>query len=170
MVAAGSSGAGGIGGAAIVSAGAGGAGDGLGAAGSADEPGPGVAGGPMAPVEDERPQQGQQAPAEPICDAVTEVFQVSCASRGGCHNAIGVGNFALGQAQAAAYVGQPPVFNVSRCGLMIDPQNVEQSMILTKVTLQPPYTADCGLPMPSNGTVTPDQIECIRSWLQQFAQ
>ncbi len=44
-------------------------------------------------------------------------------------------------------------------------------MILTKVALDPPYDEDdCGLPMPTNDLITPAQVECLLSWLQQFAE
>ncbi len=164
----------GAGGAAGSSMGSGGSGvDAVGQGGSSiAEGGSSLGGGGSASMGAGGSSMAEPSPSmdqEPPCDAVTEVFEISCATGGGCHNAIGVGNFALGPEQAAAYLGEGPTFNVDSCGLMIDPVRPDRSMILTKVTLDPPYDEDdCGLPMPSNGTVTPDQVECLRSWVEQF--
>lgn len=113
---------------------------------------------------------GPSRPDEPeaVCDAVTEVLIPSCGGSG-CHQGVGIGEFALGVEEAESYVGQSPVSNVASCGLMIDPDNPNRSMILTKVTGQAPYNADdCKQLMPPLDPLPQSQVDCLRSWLQQF--
>ena len=112
---------------------------------------------------------GGSAPAEPSCDIIADVFEPSCGD-GDCHNSVGIGNFAVSEEAAAAYLGEDPTFSSGVCGLMIDPDDPERSLILTKVTGDPPYEeGDCGNRMPvSRDPLTDDQLDCLRSWLQQF--
>lgn len=109
-----------------------------------------------------------EGPPGPPCDAVKKVFQVSCGSE--CHVGIGIGDFALGEKQAAAYVGKAPNLNSPSCGLMIDPDNPLNSLILTKVTGDFPFEeGECRTLMPPPyGGVTDAQVECLESWLWQF--
>ncbi len=109
-------------------------------------------------------------PEGPPCDAVAKVFQVSCTRGGDCHVGTGIGDFAVGSAQAFAYVGKLPNLNSPGCGKMIDPDNPLESLILTKVTGDYPYEPDdCRTLMPPPfGGVTDEQIACLESWLWQF--
>lgn len=109
-------------------------------------------------------------PAGPPCDAVENVFKVSCAVGGSCHVGAGIGDFAVGAEQARKFVGKTPNLNSRSCGLMIDPDNPFESLILTKVTGEYPYdSSECRTLMPPPfGGVTDGQIACLESWLWQF--
>jgi hypothetical protein len=103
------------------------------------------------------------------CDAVTEVFQVTCGG-GSCHTNRGAvfGDFGVGQAEAASYVSRGSVRDPT-CGLIIDPREPEDSLILTKVTGEYPSTGNCGGPMPVGSyEITDEQIDCIADWVEQF--
>jgi hypothetical protein len=95
---------------------------------------------------------------------MTSVLQVKC-SGGSCHGG-GIGNFALGADEAAAYVDEDPTFN-STCNLqMIDSADAEDSLIYGKVTGDLP--SGCGGQMPPGGQLTAAEIDCVGEWLTQF--
>ncbi len=151
QVAMGGSGLGGSGLGGSGMAGSGMAGSGMAAGGSGTGGSGMAAGGSDLSVDDEP------------CDAVSDVFQVSCAGAS-CHEAPTLGNFALGQAEAEALVDQPVILN-GGCGSFIDSANPLDSVILTK-TNSPPA---CGQPMPPSGSpISATQRECLISWLGQF--
>lgn len=147
---------GGMGGGAmgVVSDGLGGGGMGGGAMGVVSD---GMGGGAM----------GDPSPAMDVevCDAVADVFQVSCAG-GGCHSPPGatIGDFAAGTAEAEAFVDVSPILNAS-CGPMIDTADPLNSAILRKTEAQP-----CGgQPMPPSGApISATQRACLEDWLSQF--
>jgi hypothetical protein len=105
----------------------------------------------------------------PYCDAVSRVFQPTCGN-GSCHtnkNAT-IGDFGAGPEEAAAYVGRGSVRDAD-CGLIIDPVEPQESLILTKVTGDYPTDQNCGGRMPVGSfEVTDEQIDCISDWVEQF--
>jgi hypothetical protein len=109
-------------------------------------------------------------PPRTYCDAVTLVLQASCGN-GSCHSNRGatIGDFAVGAAEAAAYVSRGSARNPD-CGLIIDPIEPQNSLILTKVTGQFPKSMGCGAEMPvgSFEDMTVAQIDCLSDWVEQF--
>jgi hypothetical protein len=102
------------------------------------------------------------------CDAYTEVFRPSCGPS--CHQNIGVpiGDFGYEPDSALAYVNRVSVRN-AECGLIIDPNEPLQSLILTKVTGEYPLGMNCGQPMPVGSfELTNAQIDCLADWVLQF--
>ena len=109
------------------------------------------------------------APERIYCDAHAVVFRETCGN-GSCHTNRGatIGDFAVGPAEAARYVGRSSVRNVN-CGLIIDPDEPQNSLILTKVTGEYPVDLPCGGPMPVGSiAITDEQIDCIADWVEQF--
>jgi len=104
-----------------------------------------------------------------VCDAVNDVFAVSCTGAI-CHNSPAATGFIETDMSVYDYVGQPPVRNDPRCGLMIDPDNPEASLLLTKLNGNFPPAVNCGTRMPLNGEITPAQLECVADWLTQFSR
>ncbi|HWO12478.1 MAG TPA: hypothetical protein VNN80_23435 [Polyangiaceae bacterium] len=108
-------------------------------------------------------------PERQYCDAPAKVFAESCGN-GSCHTNRGatIGDFAVGQAEAERYVGRSSVRN-AECGLVIDPVEPQNSLILTKVNGEYPAELPCGGPMPVGSfLVTDEQIDCISDWVEQF--
>ena len=109
-------------------------------------------------------------PPRTYCDAVSVVFQASCGN-GSCHSNRGVtiGDFAVGATEAAAYVSRGSARNPA-CGLIIDPIEPQNSLILTKVTGDFPKGSNCGAEMPvgSFEDITDEQIDCLSDWVEQF--
>ena len=148
---AGGSGAGGPGSGGSSSTGNGGT---AGAAGSSSLGGSGGAGGSTS--------------SGPFCDAVEEVFLPSCGT-GSCHSNpdATIGDFAVGREEAESFVDVPSRRNPV-CGLMIDSSDPAQSLLLRKLTGDF-ETPTCGGLMPVIGRdLTPTEIACVESWLQQF--
>jgi hypothetical protein len=105
------------------------------------------------------------------CDAVTKVFTPTCGN-GSCHTNRGatIGDFGAGPEQAAAYVGRGSVRDAD-CGLIIDPIEPQDSLILTKVTGDYPTDQNCGGRMPVGSfEISDEQIECIADWVEQFRE
>jgi hypothetical protein len=109
-------------------------------------------------------------PPRTYCDAVTIVLQASCGN-GSCHSNRGVtiGDFAVGADEAASYVSRGSARN-PECGLIIDPIEPQNSLILTKVTGDFPKDMNCGAEMPvgSFEDITVAQIDCLADWVEQF--
>jgi hypothetical protein len=106
---------------------------------------------------------------DPYCDAVSLVFTPTCGN-GSCHTNKGatIGDFGAGPEEAAAYVGRGSVRDAD-CGLIINPVEPQQSLILTKVTGTYPTDQNCGGRMPVGSfEVTDEQIDCISDWVEQF--
>lgn len=102
---------------------------------------------------------------EGVCNAPETVLTLRC-NGGVCHGSgSDFGDFAVSAAQAETYVGEEA--NSSQCGLIIDPDSPEDSLLLTKTTGDQP--AGCGSAMPLGGTpLSATEIECIESWISQF--
>lgn len=112
---------------------------------------------------------GAVAVGGPPCDAPGTIFTTTC-SGSTCHvDGAPIGDFAEGAAAAEALVDQPSS-NGAGCGLFINSADPLESLILTKVngTFN---RAICGaLEMPlGRRDLTPEQLECVESWLSQFA-
>jgi hypothetical protein len=110
-------------------------------------------------------------PPRVYCDAFNEVFKVTCGN-GSCHSNRGatIGDFAAGPDSAAAYVSRGSVRDPD-CGLIIDPLEPQNSLILTKITGDYPSEGNCGGPMPVGSfEVTDEQIDCVADWVEQFRQ
>jgi hypothetical protein len=143
-----------------------------GAAGSAMNTGGAAGAGAPGPVG---PGPGGAAGAAAVggggtpCDAPGTIFTTTCAGST-CHvNGAPIGDFADGAAAAEALVNQPSS-NGADCGLLINSSDPEESLILTK-TNGTFNRATCGaLEMPlGSGDLTPEELECVESWLNQFA-
>jgi hypothetical protein len=107
---------------------------------------------------------------EPVCDAVTQVFMQSCGFNS-CHGNPGatIGDFAVGRAEAEAVVDQPSSRNPA-CGLLIDSNDPARSLLVRKLTGDFP-TSICGGLMPVIGRdLTRAEIDCVASWVTQFAR
>jgi hypothetical protein len=105
---------------------------------------------------------------ELFCDAVSTVFKLRCGG-GSCHSNPGatIGDFAVGTAEAESYVNVQSVRNPV-CGLIIDPVEPADSLILRKVVGGFP-SPTCGGAMPvTGGELTDDQIDCVASWVRKF--
>jgi hypothetical protein len=110
-------------------------------------------------------------PERDYCDAVTLVFSETCGN-GSCHTNKGatIGDFGAGPEEAASYVGRGSVRDAD-CGLIINPVEPQQSLILTKVIGGYPTDQNCGGRMPVGSfEITDEQIDCISDWVEQFRQ
>jgi len=146
-----------------VNAGAGGSSGAAGEAGSSD-----TSGGSGS----DEPDAGSVIKPPPdriYCDAVSLVFRPTCGN-GSCHTNKGatIGDFGAGPNEAAAYVGRGSVRDAD-CGLIINPVDPQESLILTKVTGGYPADQNCGGRMPVGSfEVSDEQIDCISDWVEQF--
>jgi len=148
MTTGGSGGGGGQGGS---TAGAGGGSSGSGSVVSGGSGG-GSSGGPSLPP-----------PTGPTCDAVTKVF-TKCSFQP-CHGD-GSNNGAFADSQAAAQLLLDKPTKAAACGKYIDSANPDASAILNKLSATP----CAGVQMPFNADPLPQSdIDCVRSWLFQFA-
>lgn len=120
-----------------------------------------------------RPDAGSvvNEPGRLYCDAVALVLTPTCGN-GSCHTNRGFvnGDFGAGPEEAAAYVGRDSVRNAA-CGLIIDPREPSDSLILTKVIGGYPTEVNCGGRMPVGSfEITDEQIECLADWVEQFRE
>jgi hypothetical protein len=106
-----------------------------------------------------------------VCDAWGTVLVTNC-SGGQCHSTAGtiIGDFAVSEAAAAGLVDQVSSRGAS-CGVLIDPDNTDDSLILKMVK----GTQDTGscfpVPMPLGGDdLSATDQACIQDWLTQFAE
>ncbi len=103
---------------------------------------------------------GQGEASTPACpDVPTVIFQASCAVEG-CHSAADqLGKLDLETTPLGPrLVGQPATGGP---GLLIDPDNVDDSVLLTKLRKPPPF----GSQMPLGSALTEEQIQCVRAWI-----
>jgi hypothetical protein len=103
------------------------------------------------------------------CDAPGTIFTTTC-SGSTCHvNGAPIGDFGDGAAAAEALVNQPSSQGAD-CGLLINSSDPEESLILTKTNGTFNRTTCGALEMPlGSGDLTPDELACVESWLNQFA-
>jgi hypothetical protein len=146
-----------------------GAGGGGGAAGG-DEPGPdpdengGAAGSSMAGGAGSGGEGAAGSP--PVtgddCDGFGLVQQY-CGSAN-CHGTPdgAFGGFASSEAAARDFIGEESALACAGQGDIIDPENPSDSLLVTKLSADPP----CGSQMPQNGDpLTPDEVACIEEWI-----
>jgi hypothetical protein len=124
---------------------------------------------------------GTGGSAPTYCDAVTQVLGTSC---GGfvCHGSPGrnalvyidlvnapdeqtLGEYLVGRRADYTRVSDADSCPTGSPELLIDPQFPERSLILTKVL----GTQACGDNMPSTGSLSPAQIECLTEWVSGVA-
>lgn len=107
-----------------------------------------------------------------FCNAPEVVFFDKCGGETSfCHgDRSGNGAFAENPAAAAAVLNQASANNPT-CGLLIDSDNINDSLILTKVG-EDTYDPDCGnrMPIDDPNPLPEEDVECIRSWLSQFQE
>jgi hypothetical protein len=111
------------------------------------------------------------APTRPrvYCDAMETVIQSSCGDVS-CHGnpSATIGGWGVDAASVRPYIDKPSVRG-RQCGVVIDSQNPNDSIILTKVLGTFP-DENCGgtMPVGSFEPLTPVQIRCLTDWVQQF--
>ena len=152
----GASGAGGDGGDGGSASGAAGAGGDGGAAGAAGAGGSAPVGG------------GGSGSSADVCDAYETVFLVKCGTSG-CHGDGAInGVFAGAAAPTADDIVDQPSTRGDACGVLVDPGNTDDSLILTMVLGEQP--ASCfPVQMPLGGdNLLPEEIDCVTEWLTQF--
>jgi hypothetical protein len=150
------------------SGGSGGAGAG-GSSGAAGEAGSSGASGGSGGDEPDAGRVVTPPPDRVYCDAVSFVFRPTCGN-GSCHTNKGatIGDFGAGPEEAASYVGRGSVRD-SDCGLIINPVEPQESLILTKVIGGYPTDQNCGGRMPVGSfEISDEQIDCISDWVEQF--
>lgn len=110
--------------------------------------------------------EGMETPpgGDEPCDAPGTILVSRCGAAS-CHGGA-VGDFAESASALESLVGEEPSSNSDECGLMIDPENPEQSFLLTKLNGQLP--SGCGAPMPFGTPLTADELDCVESWISQF--
>ncbi len=106
------------------------------------------------------------------CDAYTEVFRVSCGPS--CHQNVGVpiGDFGVNPEDHLKYINRVSVRDPG-CGLIINPNEPLESLILTKVTgdFERGDDVNCGAQMPVGSLeITQAQINCLADWVLQFGE
>jgi hypothetical protein len=109
------------------------------------------------------------AVAGDYCNAPETILIPTCGGSG-CHEADApIGEFGVSVAEAEASLDRASVRGPA-CGLYIDSANIEDSLILTKITDEFDR-ANCGaLVMPLGlPTLDADELECLEDWLSQFA-
>jgi hypothetical protein len=67
---------------------------------------------------------------------------------------------------AARLVNQTSVDTACATRLLIDPNNVENSFLIEKITKSKP---ECGDPMPAAGSLSDQEIQCVRDWVASVA-
>jgi len=100
-------------------------------------------------------------PSDGGCDPVVDIFPVGC-STSACHSA---------QSQQANLDLESPGLPARLVGktahggpgLLIDPQNPAQSVLLLKVTSNPPFQFQMPLGAPP---LSPDEMACLQAWVQ----
>ncbi len=98
------------------------------------------------------------------CNAETEIFAKKCVS---CHSTAGKSNFANLDLQASGVYDRLKVQKSTgaNCGsaLVVDPNNVDNSLLLKKVS---GTHGMCGNKMPLTGdSLTATEVACVKSWI-----
>jgi hypothetical protein len=104
-----------------------------------------------------------------VCDAYTTVFLGNCAGSN-CHGDGAInGVFAGADPPVAGDLVDQVSTRGPECGVLVDPSNTENSLILDMVLGQQGPTC-FAVPMPLGGDDLPaEDIDCITEWLTQFA-
>ena len=105
-----------------------------------------------------------------VCDAYNDILAVKC-NTAQCHGDGALnGEFAASFDAAAALVDVPSGRGEG-CGLLIDPQDTDNSLILTMTNGQSDPAQCFPVLMPLGDDNLPaDEIACIQEWLTQFAE
>lgn len=151
-------------------AGAGGAGGagGRGSAGSANAGSSNAAGG-AAGSGGSAPVGGGGTDIGNACDAYTTIFLVQCAGSS-CHgDGSDNGVFAGSQPPTAGELVNVTSENGEACGVLIDPNNIEDSVLLTMLTASQGQACS-PVPMPLAGEDLDDaELECVTEYLTALA-
>ncbi|HEY8925460.1 MAG TPA: hypothetical protein VIU64_13835 [Polyangia bacterium] len=103
---------------------------------------------------------GGDGVAPPPCDAPTMVFQGSCAASGGCHTATDSLTL-VGPDVEMNVIGVKATQTVSCNGMnLVNPTPPADGVLLKVLTGN-----SCGIEMPIGPALMPDQIDCIRGWI-----
>lgn len=104
---------------------------------------------------------GGSAGAVRMCDGFA-VLAANCATSG-CHGeGSNLEDFAASAAAARAFVDKPGTLACSGQGLVIDTEDPGASLMVRKLSDDPP----CGSPMPLAGSpLSRSEIECIQTWI-----
>jgi hypothetical protein len=127
----------------------------------------GAAGTGMAPVAGSGGDEGMEPPA-PVGETCNgfPILQQYC-STAGCHGQpdAPLGDFASSEEAARDFVGRPGSLACSGQGTVIDPDNPEDSLLVSKVAGDPP----CGQPMPPTGDpLSEEEVTCLQEWIAGF--
>jgi hypothetical protein len=104
------------------------------------------------------------APASSSCDGFA-VLAANCGSSG-CHGeGSNLENFAASETAARAFIDKPGTLACTGQGNVIDPDDPDGSLMIQKLSADPP----CGSTMPLGGvTLSKSDIDCIRSWMSNL--
>jgi hypothetical protein len=104
-----------------------------------------------------------------VCDAFGTILTLKC-NGGNCHgDGAANGDFAASEAAAAAGVDQQSTRGAS-CGVLIDPNNTEDSLIYKMVAGTQDFGACFPVQMPLSGdNLSSEELDCVQDWLTQFA-
>jgi hypothetical protein len=105
------------------------------------------------------------------CDAYTTIFLVQCAGSS-CHgDGSDNGVFAGSQAPAPGELVNVTSENGEACGVLVDPDNIEDSVLLQMLTAEPDQNQACSpVPMPLAGEDLDEaELECVTEYLTALA-
>lgn len=104
---------------------------------------------------------GTATPPSSSCDGFA-VLAANCGSSG-CHgDGSNLENFAASEKAARAFIDKPGTLACTGQGNVIDPDDPDGSLMILKLSADPP----CGSSMPLGGVTLPkSDIDCIRSWM-----
>jgi hypothetical protein len=107
---------------------------------------------------------GSTAPSASSCDGFA-VLAANCGSSG-CHgDGSNLENFAASETAARAFIDKPGTLACTGQGNVIDPAQPDDSLMLQKLSADPP----CGSTMPLGGSTLPkSDVDCIRSWMSNL--
>jgi hypothetical protein len=106
-----------------------------------------------------------------VCDAYQTVFLQKCTGSN-CHEEGSInGVFAGDNPPAAADLVNQASSRGEPCGVLVDPDDTSNSLILLMVEgTQDPFACfPLSMPLGANDPLTPDELECVEDWLTQFA-
>jgi hypothetical protein len=104
---------------------------------------------------------GTATPPSSSCDGFA-VLAANCGSSG-CHgDGSNLEDFAASEKAARAFIDKPGTLACTGQGNVIDPDDPDGSLMIQKLSADPP----CGNSMPLGGvTLSKSDIDCIRSWM-----
>ena len=103
---------------------------------------------------------GGDGAGPPPCDAPTMVFQTSCAATGGCHTATDSLTL-VGSDVEKNVIGVKATQTITCNGMnLVNPAPPADGVLLKVLTGN-----TCGIEMPIGPALMPEQIDCIRGWI-----